>query len=524
MKFATLILLHVTIFVLFYDPRFVFTGTGVTKIVVILAFLLCLFSMTISSKKFQVSKNFVLCCSSFILIMLLLQYLAYFKGGDSFYYRTILSVITIHIPLAIMCSYLLGVLKTDLHKFFEMITCVCFAQACFIILDWISSGGTSMKQSFFASIVLQPVSTISTYRVSGFSSIGGDGLSFVQYIGVITSFYISTRNDISRQKKRRYGLMCFWIFFTLILVGRTGAVLSLIFIFLYLFSQKSLSNIISIMFKFAMVSVLLLAIGYIFIKQSYYDQVILQVLPHAFEFFYNFYLTGEFYTKTTNVIFSDMLVFPDNFITWMIGDGFWVNPVVEGNYVPSDIGYIRLLFYSGLLGSLLLYSWLFCAYLMIRKRFCNSNLRVFIDCYIITLFIAHIKFPFILSSVSLFIIFLFVIVNPRRKYHLVEKIFVLQDDIVWIPFSLILDKPSFLFIISSLSSGGAERVMTRMANFLLKNIIRSPFVLGRVSVSKISTPCIIRLPENMQTCLMKPKEFSKKSSWLASVYCFFVNY
>ena len=69
-----------------------------------------------------------------------------------------------------------------------------------------------MKQSFFASIVLQPVSTVSTYRVSGFSSLGGDGLSFVQYIGVITSFFICTRNDMSPRSKRRYGLMCFWIF------------------------------------------------------------------------------------------------------------------------------------------------------------------------------------------------------------------------------------------------------------------------------------------------------------------------
>ena len=100
-----------------------------------------------------------------------------------------------------MCSYLLGIMKIDLHKFFEMITYVCFAQACFIFLDWISSGGTTMKQSFFASIVLQPVSTVSTYRVSGFSSLGGDGLSFVQYIGVITLF-ICTRNDMSPRSKK----------------------------------------------------------------------------------------------------------------------------------------------------------------------------------------------------------------------------------------------------------------------------------------------------------------------------------
>ena len=111
-----------------------------------------------------------------------------------------------------------------------------------------------------------------------------------------------------------------------------------------------------------MVSTSLVVFGFIFIKQSYYDQVVLQVLPHAFEFFYNFYVTGDFYSKTTNVIFSDMLVLPDNVTTWMIGDGCWVNPVVEGNYIASDIGYIRLLFYSGLLGSLLLYSWLLCAY------------------------------------------------------------------------------------------------------------------------------------------------------------------
>ena len=54
------------------------------------------------------------------------------------------------------------------------------------------------------------------------------------------------------------------------------------------------------------------------------------------EFFYNFTLTGEFYTKSTDVIFNDMVVLPEKFSTWIIGDGFWSNPNGEGNYIPSD--------------------------------------------------------------------------------------------------------------------------------------------------------------------------------------------
>ena len=70
----------------------------------------------------------------------------------------------------------------------------------------------------------------------------------------------------------------------------------------------------------------------------------------------------------------------------MIGDSFWVNLIVEGNYVPSDIGIYDFV----LLVCLVLYYCIrgYYSYLMI-KRFCNSNLRVFLYRYIITLFITH---------------------------------------------------------------------------------------------------------------------------------------
>jgi hypothetical protein len=421
MRFIAILLINVSIFVILYDPRFISIGFGVTKLVTVLMFLCCVIIMTKKSIFTVVNKKIFFCFISFGFIFSLLQWIAYVKGGDGFLYNSMKSVFSFHIPVAIMCSYLLGFVKLNYQSLFEMIAVLCFLQSCFIFIDWVFSGGMAMNQSIFSSILLQPVSTENSYRVSGFSSLAGDGLSFVQYIGVITSFFISNIIANNYRKRKIYGLMCFWTFFTLILVGRTGIILSIIFIILYSFYVRGASKVISIVFKFILTFSLITAVGYFFIKESYYDQVMLQVIPHAFEFFYNFTLTGEFYTKSTDVIFNDMVVLPEKFSTWIIGDGFWSNPNGEGNYIPSDIGFIRVLFYSGLLGSLLLYTWFLFCYALIRQRFNDYKFRRFIDCYIITLFIGHIKFPFIFSSISLFLIFFLMTAIPTRKYYLVGE-------------------------------------------------------------------------------------------------------
>ena len=64
-----------------------------------------------------------------------------------------------------------------------------------------------------------------------------------------------------------------------------------------------------------------------------------------------------------------MIVFPDNLHTWIIGDGYFDNPFNRdmnyigpnfgGYYMATDIGYLRFLFYVGLIGLLL-----FCVYMV----------------------------------------------------------------------------------------------------------------------------------------------------------------
>ncbi len=59
-----------------------------------------------------------------------------------------------------------------------------------------------------------------------------------------------------------------------------------------------------------------------------------------------------------------MYVFPDNLKTWLIGDGYMANPdtvdpfytgkAYHGFYKGTDVGYIRFIFYFGILGLLMM--------------------------------------------------------------------------------------------------------------------------------------------------------------------------
>lgn len=61
-----------------------------------------------------------------------------------------------------------------------------------------------------------------------------------------------------------------------------------------------------------------------------------------------------------------MYVFPDNMKTWIVGDGYFENPfykdpyyiglVTGGYYMNTDVGYLRFIFYFGLIGLILFIS------------------------------------------------------------------------------------------------------------------------------------------------------------------------
>lgn len=89
------------------------------------------------------------------------------------------------------------------------------------------------------------------------------------------------------------------------------------------------------------------------------NPVVREDIRFAFEGFFSLAEKGEWDVHSNNRL-MEMYVFPDNAKTWIIGDGYfdgptntdpyYVGPVMTGFYMWTDVGYLRFIFYFGLIG------------------------------------------------------------------------------------------------------------------------------------------------------------------------------
>lgn len=72
----------------------------------------------------------------------------------------------------------------------------------------------------------------------------------------------------------------------------------------------------------------------------------------AFELVNNYKNSGELHSGTTDRLLEMWGTIPDNFKTWLIGDARWVDADGRHYYMRVDVGYLRNLWYFGLIGTL----------------------------------------------------------------------------------------------------------------------------------------------------------------------------
>lgn len=181
---------------------------------------------------------------------------------------------------------------------------------------------------------------------------------------VLTAFYIVI---ISKTELRKWMPVYLIAFFIIGIIGNmiartttVGLILSFVYWFYVAYSSKfHINNDNRAFWVWGTFIFTVTLIITIYLYNC--DPEIRKNLRFAFEGFFSLIEDGE-WNVSSNEKLQTMYVFPQNYKTWLIGDGYFSNPIsidpyfigkeVSGYYMGTDVGYLRFIFYFGLFGLL----------------------------------------------------------------------------------------------------------------------------------------------------------------------------
>lgn len=108
----------------------------------------------------------------------------------------------------------------------------------------------------------------------------------------------------------------------------------------------------------------ILVIGFIFM--FYLISTNEEAVSWAFELFINYFNKGSLSSESTDSLYN-MFILPNNLRTWFVGDGIAFDSI-GSFYMNSDVGYIRSVFYWGIIGSLVYYYGVIYIYKVSKNR------------------------------------------------------------------------------------------------------------------------------------------------------------
>ena len=191
------------------------------------------------------------------------------------------------------------------------------------------------------------------------------GLRFMAVLSII--IYMVTH--LSEKEEKKYSLLYIAAFFIIALIGNMisrstvfGVFISLAYLIIasiFKFSQK---DIIKRIWKKFLLLMGALILGVIVLYQA--NSSFRNSMHFGFEGFFSLYEKGQWEVSSNNsLIWMLKNIKPENTRTWIIGDGYcgdpnndpyYIGPQPKGGYyMGTDVGYMRFIFYFGVIGTLI---------------------------------------------------------------------------------------------------------------------------------------------------------------------------
>ena len=202
----------------------------------------------------------------------------------------------------------------------------------------------SMLSPGFSQNFLDRIHLIETRLIGVSSSFFTGGVKYsIAFLILIILPYLN--NSLICRNKLIYTLSFIIIMTAGIMTARTFFVIIPLGLFLFSIIKKGNFKklIVNIIPKTLIIVLILYGISTFFIDKSDLEKR----YNFVFEMFINYQESGELTTVSTDTM-KDMYVFPKTLKTWIIGDGRMVNED-QSYYMHTDIGYSRLIFYFGII-------------------------------------------------------------------------------------------------------------------------------------------------------------------------------
>ncbi len=234
-------------------------------------------------------------------------------------------------------------------------------------------------KDFLISIQLQTdigetaVEIVEEERLIGYGT-GFFGAGAIAGFGLICLGYLFMKSKMSNLKFVIMASLYAFIFFIGLFMARTAAIGFAFSVLLMLILYVSDSTANKRNLKFFVISFTLLAIVGVSLMYTYFPTM----AEWGFELFTNFFDKGEFTTHSSDGMLH-MLYMPDDFFTFMFGKGSMA-------FFGSDIGFTRLVFYSGIIGMIMFFLYpMIVARLSFTKDWTINMFLIILVVYVIVL-------------------------------------------------------------------------------------------------------------------------------------------
>lgn len=182
------------------------------------------------------------------------------------------------------------------------------------------------------------------YSISGFAAFS---YSTLFSIAIIMEGYTICKKNFSAKEIIRYIIICIGCFF----YGRVTIFAIAISMFMVITKGRDIAKTIRYL--------LIVVLGFFFLailldRLSQIDQSFAVWQNWAFSFLDDIIIDGSIQTHSVTHMLQDMYFMPE-LDTFILGDGYYTDPFTGRYYMSTDVGYMRLLLYSGIVGIIIVF-------------------------------------------------------------------------------------------------------------------------------------------------------------------------